>query len=101
MTTPNTEFDDEALCALARLGAISTMGHLDECLKTHVDLETAEKFRRKTREAGTDTSGALRDWIYQVVHGKTFTDMQIDAAKVKREALFGTGPVMAQLEPKP
>jgi hypothetical protein len=97
MTTEPTDFDDDAF--MARAG-ISSTGLLDECLKTHVDLETAEKFRRKTREAGTDTSGALRDWIYVVVHGKTFTDIQIDAAKVKRDALFGTGPAMAQIEPK-
>lgn len=98
MTTEQTDFDDDAL--LARLGLASPMGLLDECLKTHVDLETAEVFRRKAREAGTDTSGALRDWIYQVVHGKTFTDIQVDAAKVKRQALFGTGPAVGQMEPK-
>jgi len=98
MTTEQTDFDDDAF--MARAGA-SPMGLLDECLKTHVDLETAEKFRRKTREAGTDTSGALRDWIYQVVHGKTFTDIQMDAAKSKREALFGTGPALDQKGAKP
>jgi hypothetical protein len=87
--------------ALARTGIVAPMGTLDECLKTHIDLGTAEKFRRMAREAGTDTSGALRDWIYKVVHGETFTEMQANAAKSSREALFGTGPVQAQIQAKP
>lgn len=96
MTTQQTEPDDDTLSAYARTGM--AIGLLDECLKTHTDHETAEKFRRIAREAGTDTSGALRDWVYKVVHGKTFTDMQFDAAKNKREELFGTGPVLGQME---
>ena len=79
--------------AFARTGFVSPMGTLLDELKTKVDPETALEFRRMVHDAGMDASGALRDWVYSVVHGKTYTDICMDAAKVKRQKLFGTGPI--------
>jgi hypothetical protein len=81
--------------AFARTGMVAPMGTLIDELKTKVDPDTAAAFRRKVNEVGTDTAGALRDWIYLVVHGKTFTDIQLEASKAKRDALFGKGPIEA------
>ncbi|WP_294767171.1 hypothetical protein [uncultured Rhodoferax sp.] len=88
MTTDLPQEDD----AFARTGMISPMGTLIDELKTKVDPDTAAAFRRKVNEAGMDSSGAIRDWVYMLVHGKTYTEICLDASKSKREALFGTGP---------
>jgi len=100
MTTPNTESDDDTLSAYGRTGMISPMGPLIDELKTKVDPDTAAKFRKLVHEAGMDNSGALRDWVYRLVHGKTYTEICLDAEKVKRDRLFGTGPIEARLESK-
>lgn len=86
------EFDE---AAYSRTGMVAPMGTLIDELKTKVDPETAAAFRRKVNECNTDTAGALRDWIYMVVHGKTYTDICLDASKDRRAALFGTGPIGA------
>lgn len=78
--------------AFSRSGMVAPMGTLIDELKTKVDPDTAAAFRIKAHDAGMDTASALRDWVYMLVHGKTYTDICMDAAKVKREALFGTGP---------
>jgi hypothetical protein len=98
MTAPNTDSEDDALSAYSRTGIVSPMGPLTDPLKTFVDFETAAIFRRKVNEAGTDTSGALRDWVYMIAHGKTFSEMVADAQKVKAQKLFGTGPNADQLK---
>jgi len=79
--------------AFARTGSLAPMGTLIDELKTKVDPDTAAAFRKLVHDAGMDTAGALRDWVYMLVHGKTFTEIQMDAVKVKRQALFGTGPI--------
>lgn len=92
---PNDESEhsqDEAL-ALSRTGMVAPMGTLIDELKTKVDPDTAAAFRKLVNEAGTDIAGALRDWVYLKVHGRTFTDIQLDEAKAKRDRLFGTGPI--------
>lgn len=99
MTTA-TEHDDDDSQAFARTGMVSPVGPLTEPLKTFVDFETAEIFRRKCNEADMDISSALRDWVFKLVHQKTFTEMVADAHKVKSAKLFGTGPNAAQLESK-
>jgi len=84
-----------------RTGSLAPMGTLIDELKTKVDPDTAAAFRKLVHDAGMDTSGALRDWVYFVVHGKTFTQMQADAVQSKRAALFGKGPIQGLLkEPK-
>ncbi|MFZ2306809.1 MAG: hypothetical protein WAW73_20235 [Rhodoferax sp.] len=80
----------------ARTGVLSPTGPLTEPLKTFVDFETAEAFRRLTNEADMDVSSALRDWVFKLVHQKTFTEMVADAQKVKSAKLFGTGPIADQ-----
>lgn len=83
--------------AFSRIGMVSPMGTLIDELKTKIDPDTAAQFRRMVNEAGMDSSGALRDWVYMLVHGKTYTEICMDASKVKRDALFGTGPIRATL----
>lgn len=79
--------------AFSRTGMVAPMGTLIDELKTKVDPETGAAFRRKVYDAGyKEYAGALRDWIYLVAHGKTYSDICVDASKNKREALFGTGP---------
>lgn len=76
----------------SRTGMTAPMGTLIDELKTKVDPDTAAMFRKKVHEAGMDSSSAVRDWVYLIVHGKTYTDICLEAAKVKRASLFGTGP---------
>lgn len=84
----------------ARTGVMSPTGPLTEPLKTFVDFETAEAFRRLANEADMDVSSALRDWVFKLVHQKTFTEMVADAQKVKSAKLFGTGPNGDQIAAK-
>lgn len=80
---------------LSRTGMISPLGTLTEEAKTKVDFDTLQAFRVLVREADMDVSGALRDWIYLKVHGKTFTAFCVHAAEIKSAKLFGTGPIDA------
>lgn len=82
---------DPNAVAFSRASLGAPMGKLLDELKTKVDPDTSLAFRRMAHDAGTDTAGALRDYVYKVVHGKTFTDMQIEEAKAKRDRLFCTG----------
>lgn len=94
MTQPEKDLE-EGQTFFSRTGIVAPMGTLLDELKTRVDPDTALEFRRQVHEAGTDAAGALRDWVYLVVHGKTYTDICLDEAKSKREALFGKGPIQA------
>ena len=76
--------------AFARTTA-SPKGKLLDDLKTKVDIDTALEFKRISHQAGTDVAGALRDYVYSVVHGETFTDMCIREAKTKRDRMMSTG----------
>lgn len=80
---------------LSRTGMISPLGTLTEEAKTKIDFDTLQAFRVLVREADMDVSGALRDWIYLKVHGKTFTAFCVHAAEIKSAKLFGTGPIDA------
>lgn len=82
--------NDEVL--FARNGMLSPLGTLTEEAKTKIDFETLQAFRTLVNDAGMDVSGALRDWIYLKVHGKTFTAFCVHAAEVKSQKLFGEGP---------
>lgn len=75
----------------SRTGIDNPMGKLGDPIKTDVDFDTGAAFRKMTHEAHTTPSGLLRDFIYLQVHGKTFSDMVNDAAKVKRDRFFGPG----------
>lgn len=91
MSTPTDQDDD----AYSRTGMVPPMGTLLDDLKTKVDPDTAAAFRKLVAEAGTDVAGALRDWVYLKVHGKTYTDILLAEKKVNRDLLFGTGPIRA------
>ncbi len=93
MAPTEEHHDEDHVAFLSRTGMVSPMGTLIDELKTKVDPDTAAQFRRLVNEAGMDSSGALRDWVYMLVHGKTYTEICLDASKGKREALFGTGPI--------
>lgn len=84
------EEDEET--AFARNGTVAPMGSLIDELKTKVDPDTAAAFRKRVHAAGMDTASALRDFVYKLVHEKTYTEICFDAMQVKRDALFGTGP---------
>ncbi len=79
--------------AEARTGCVAPMGTLIDELKTKVDPDTAAEFRKIVHGAGMDTASALRDFVYNLVHKRTYTDICNDVAKVKRDALFGPGPI--------
>jgi hypothetical protein len=83
--------EDRDVLLFSRTGIDNPMGKLGDPIKTDVDFDTGAAFRKMTNEAGTTTAGLLRDFIYLQVHGKTFSDMVNDAAKVKRDRFFGTG----------
>lgn len=82
----------------SRMGMISPLGTLTEDAKTKIDFKTMEAFRALVNDAGMDVSGALRDWIYLKVHGQSFTDFCVHAAKVKSDKLFGEGPNAALMK---
>jgi len=83
--------EDSDMLLFSRTGIDNPMGKLGDPIKTDVDFDTGAAFRKMTHEAGTTPSGLLRDFIYLQIHGKTFSDMVNDAAKVKRDRFFGTG----------
>lgn len=86
---------------LSRTGMISPLGTLTEEAKTKIDFDTLQAFRVLVREADMDVSGALRDWIYFKVHGKTYTALCVHAAEIKSAKLFGEGPIDAPEKVKP
>jgi hypothetical protein len=80
---------------LSRTGQVSPIGTLIEDLKTKVDPETAQAFRRICAEAKTDVAGALRDYVCKVVHGHTYDELCVMAAKRRRLMLQLEGPIGA------
>lgn len=82
--------EDSDMLLFSRTGIDNPMGKLGDPIKTDVDFDTGAAFRKMTYEAGTSPAGLLRDFIYLQIHGKTFSDMVNDAAKVKRDRFFGT-----------
>lgn len=76
-----------------RTGLVSPIGTLTEDLKTKVDVDTEQAFKRICAEAGTDVAGALRNYVCKVVHGKTFDEMAAEAAKRRRLLLEVEGPI--------
>jgi hypothetical protein len=77
--------NDELL--FSRTGVQSPIGPLTEPVGTKVDIDTKEAFARIAVEAGTDTAGAIRNYICKVVHGKTFDDLVQEASQRRRLAL--------------
>ncbi len=71
-------------------GLTNPMGKLLWKLSTHVDENTSDRFKVIAEKAGTDVAGALRDYVFKVVHGETETDMAIREAHVKREKMLST-----------
>jgi hypothetical protein len=95
MSTDNPDQQDEHQTAFSRTGMVAPMGTLVDPLKTFADIDTGAEFRKIANSIGTDTSGLLRDFVYKTVHGKTYTDICLDAAKSKRDLIFGTGTIEA------
>jgi hypothetical protein len=77
---------------LSRTGIVSPIGTLIADLKTKVDPDTEQAFRRICAESGTDVAGALRNYVCKVVHGKTFDELVIQAAQRRRLSLALEGP---------
>jgi hypothetical protein len=78
---------------LSRTGTVSPIGTLIADLKTKVDPDTEQAFRRICAEAGTDVAGALRNYVCKVVHGKTFDELAYEQAQRKRLDLQVEGPI--------
>lgn len=78
---------------LSRTGIVSPIGTLTQELKTKVDAETEQEFRRLCANAGTDVAGALRNYVCKVVHGKTFDQLVHEAAQRRRLMLDAEGPI--------
>lgn len=89
MNNKNKAADQTPL--LSRTGTVSPIGTLTEDLKTKVDPDTDQAFRRICAEAGTDVAGALRNYVCKVVHGKTFDELCFEAAQRRRLLLLGEG----------
>lgn len=77
--------DDDIL--LSRTGVHSPIGALVEPVATKVDADTKEAFARIAAQAGTDSAGALRNYICKVVHGKTFDELVLEASQRRRLSL--------------
>lgn len=80
--------DDQPVFARAR----GPHGKLDDEAKTKVDGLTLETFREICAAHGTDPSSALRNYIYQVVHGRSYDAMVLThehVAAQRRAVLFG------------
>lgn len=84
--------EDRDVLLFSRTGLDNPMGKLGDPIKTDVDFDTGAAFRKMAHEAGTTAASLLRDFIYLQVHHRTFHDIVHDAAKVKRDRFFGTGP---------
>lgn len=78
---------------LSRTGVQSPIGTLTEEVKTKVDPDTEQAFRRICAQAGTDASGALRNYVCKVVHGKTFDELVLEASQRRRLAMGLEGPI--------
>jgi hypothetical protein len=83
---------DETLPLLSRTGVQSPIGTLTEDVGTKLDIDTKEAFKRICAEAGTDASGALRNYICKIVHGKTFDELVLQSSQRRRLALSLEGP---------
>lgn len=75
----------------SRTGIVAPLGTLTGELKTKVDSDTEAEFRRLCHEAGTDVSGALRNWVYKAVHGQTYDELVFQSMQRRASILFGQG----------
>lgn len=80
--------DSEEDVMFARSPLDSPMGKLGKAFKTDVDFGTGEAFEERCRQAGTTPSAMLREHVYELIHGKTYSDICHDEAKIKRNAVF-------------
>lgn len=83
-----------------RTGMVSPIGTLTEDLKTKVDVDTEQAFKRICAEAGTDVAGALRNYVCKIVHGKTFDELVLEASQRRRLLLAVEGPIGAPKAPR-
>jgi len=91
MINPDDSNDDSL--AFSRASVNGPFGNLEHRISTDVDGETFLMFTKAVREAGTDRAGAVRDWVYMIARGQTYTDFMRHAEKVNRDKLFGTAPM--------
>lgn len=74
---------DDGLPMFAR-GIAGPLGKLDVPAKTKIDEQTHDLWLQDCALRGTDTSAALRDFIYATVYGKTYQQMVLE--KVNHDA---------------
>lgn len=83
--------DDDIQPLLSRTGIAPPLGSLEHELKTKVDLDTFEAFKRICASADSNASNAMRNYVYQVVHKKTFDEMLFEASQRRRLLLLPEG----------
>lgn len=91
MNNPD-DYNDDSLM-FSRAAVNGPFGNLEHRISTDVDGETFLMFNKAVKEAGTDRAGAVRDWVYLIARGQTYTEFMRHAEKVNRDKLFGTAPM--------
>lgn len=74
---PDEDKNDLDSLQFAR-GIAGPLGKLDHDLKTKVDEHTHTLFLQQCAMRGIDTSAALRDCVYLMVHGKSYRQMVME-----------------------
>lgn len=85
--------DSENRVQFMRTGSVAPMGTLLGELGTKVDMDTAAAFRQRCKASNTDVAGALRNYVYKVVHGKTYEQLCIEASQRRESLLLGEGSI--------
>lgn len=83
--------DNDTQPLLSRTGIAPPLGSLEHELKTKVDFDTFEAFKRICAAADSDASKAMRNYVYKVVHQRTFDELCFEASQRRRLLLLPEG----------
>jgi hypothetical protein len=78
MADPQSQFPTDGDAPHFARGIAGPLGKLDHDLKTKVDEHTHTLFLQQCALRGIDPSGALRDCVYLMVHGKSYRQMVVE-----------------------
>lgn len=81
-----------AAISFSRTGVVSPTGTLISELKTKVDPDTDIAFRQLCNQAGTDVAGALRNYVFELVHGKSYDALVFESMQRRAVLLRTKGP---------
>lgn len=88
----NDQDGKESEVFFSRTGVVSPTGTLTNDLKTKVDPDTDIAFRQLCNQAGTDVAGALRNYVFELVHGKSYDEMVFESMQRRAVLLRTKGP---------